>query len=142
MSKFRDTLMVYTVVRMGHVGKKNVDSCVKELINAVFNNFLRHLQENPKFWLINGSVAVVLLGILKSGTEEKLRDAITSVANYLVDPDNTILKKDKEMSVYEHAGLHIVLEKIIGYDQTLEKNNKKSNVQLAIQTLKSLLEQI
>jgi hypothetical protein len=57
-------------------------------------------------------------------TEEKLRDAITSVANYLVDPDNTILKKDKEMSVYEHAGLHIVLEKIIGYDQTLEKNNK------------------
>lgn len=68
-----------------------------------------------------------MLNILFTG--EKLKEAMTSVANYLVDPDNTILEKEKQVSVYEHAGLHMVLRKIIGHDQTLEKNSEsKTNL--------------
>jgi sRNA-binding regulator protein Hfq len=63
-----------------------------------------------------------MLNILFTG--EKLKGAMTSVANYLVDPDNTVLEKDEKIAVYEHAGLHMVFRKIIGHDQILEKNNE------------------
>jgi len=40
---------------------------VKELSSAVSDCFLQHVEENPHFWLSNGSIAMVLLGVLKSG---------------------------------------------------------------------------
>lgn len=40
---------------------------VKELLSAVSDRFLQHIKENPGFWLSNGSIAMVLLGILKTG---------------------------------------------------------------------------
>lgn len=68
---------------------------------------------------------------------EKLKDAMTSVASYLVNPDSTVLEKEKEVPVYEHAGLHMVLRKIIGYDQTLDKNSEsKSNFDIVLNCLK------
>lgn len=48
--------------------KKDDDVRVKELLSAVSDRFLQHIQENPNFWLSNGSMAMVLLGILKSGS--------------------------------------------------------------------------
>lgn len=40
---------------------------VKELLSAVSDRFLQHIEENPGFWLSNGSIAMVLLGIFKTG---------------------------------------------------------------------------
>lgn len=45
---------------------------VKELLSAVSDRFLQHIQDNPNFWLSSGSIAMVLLGILKSGSGNKL----------------------------------------------------------------------
>jgi len=49
---------------------------------------------------------------------------MTSIANYLIDPDNKVEDKDVKVPVYEHSGLHMVLRKIIGHDKSLEKNNE------------------
>lgn len=49
---------------------------------------------------------------------------MTSVAKFLVDADNIIEEKEKKTAVYEHAGLHMVLRKIIGHDQILEKSSE------------------
>jgi len=48
--------------------KKDDELRVKELLNSVSNHFLQHIIENLCFWLFNGSNAMVLLGILKSGS--------------------------------------------------------------------------
>ncbi|CAI6354000.1 unnamed protein product [Macrosiphum euphorbiae] len=104
--------------------KKDDDVRVKELLNAVSDRFLQHVQDNPNFWLSNGSIAMVLLGILKSGSGDKLKEAMTSVANYLIDPNNKVEDKDVKVPVYEHSGLHMVLRKIIGHDKILVKNNE------------------
>lgn len=48
--------------------KKDDNLRVKELLSTVSDRFLQHVQENPHFWLSNGSIAMVLLGILKSGS--------------------------------------------------------------------------
>lgn len=52
---------------------------------------------------------------------------MTSVANYITDSNNTIEEKEKKVPVYEHAGLHMVLRKIIGNDLTLAKNNESKS---------------
>lgn len=52
---------------------------------------------------------------------------MTSVAEYLVEPNNTIQDNKKQIPLYEHAGLHMVLRKIIGHDNILEKNNESKN---------------
>jgi len=39
---------------------------IKELLDAISDGFLQHIQDYPKFWLSNGTMAMVLLGILKS----------------------------------------------------------------------------
>lgn len=57
---------------------------------------------------------------------ENLKNAMTSVAEYLVEPSNKIVEKENKIFVYEHAGLHMVLRKIIGHDQILEKNNESN----------------
>lgn len=48
--------------------KKDDNLRVKELLNTVSGRLLEHVKENPHFWLNNGSIAMVLLGILKSGS--------------------------------------------------------------------------
>lgn len=50
---------------------------------------------------------------------------MTSIAHYLANPDNKIEDKEKQIPVYEHAGLHIVLKKIIAHDQILLKNKSE-----------------
>lgn len=55
---------------------------------------------------------------------EQLKEAMTSVANYIIDSNNTVEEKEKKVPVYEHAGLHMVLRKIIGNDLILVKNNE------------------
>jgi len=104
--------------------KKDDDLRTKELASTVSDHFLKHIKEAPEFWLHNGSVAMVLLGILKSGSGEKLKEAMTSVASYLVDTSNKISDNDNIIPMYEHAGLHMVLRKIIGSDKILIKNSE------------------
>jgi len=48
---------------------------------------------------------------------------MTSVANYLVNPDNMLEEYQKKIPVYEHSGIHVVLKKIIGNDRILMENN-------------------
>lgn len=49
---------------------------------------------------------------------------MTSVSKYLIEPENKIEEKGKMVPVYEHAGLHMVLRKIISNDQILVKNGE------------------
>lgn len=70
-----------------------------------------------KFDYFLHSIFVCLLG-------DKLKEAMTSVANYLIDPNNKVEDKDAKVPVYEHSGLHMVLRKIIGHDKILVKNNE------------------
>ncbi|CAH1732024.1 unnamed protein product [Aphis gossypii] len=46
--------------------KKDDNVRVKELLDAISDGFLQHILNNPKFWLSSGTMAMVLLGILKS----------------------------------------------------------------------------
>jgi len=55
---------------------------------------------------------------------DKLKEAMTSVAHYLIDSNNKVEDKDVKVPVYEHSGLHMVLRKIIGHDKILVKNNE------------------
>lgn len=52
---------------------------------------------------------------------------MTKISEYLVKPNNVIEEKEKQVPVFEHAGLHMVLRKIIGHDQILIKNNESKN---------------
>jgi len=54
---------------------------VKELLNAVSDRFLQHIQDNPNFWLSSGSIAMVLLGILKSGSGNFLVHLLSNQIN-------------------------------------------------------------
>lgn len=49
---------------------------------------------------------------------------MTSIVKYLVEPNNYIEENKKQTPLYEHAGLHMVLRKIIGHDHILEKHNE------------------
>lgn len=62
---------------------------------------------------------------------------MTSIAHYLANPENNIEDKEKQIPVYEHAGLHIVLKKIIAHDQILLKNKSegKSNLYIIIKSI-------
>jgi len=51
---------------------------------------------------------------------------MTSIAEYVANSNNKIGEKDEYINCYEHAGLHIVLKKIIAHDQNLLKNNAGS----------------
>lgn len=53
---------------------------------------------------------------------------MTSIANYLVNPDNMLEENEKKIPVYEHSGIHLVLKKIIGNDQILMENNINGNI--------------
>lgn len=55
---------------------------------------------------------------------DKLKEAMTSIATYLIDSNNKVEDKDVKVPVYEHSGLHMVLRKIIGHDKILVKNNE------------------
>lgn len=48
--------------------KKDDDLRTKELASVVSDRFLQHIKEAPEFWLSNGSIAMVLLGIFKCGS--------------------------------------------------------------------------
>ncbi|XP_050528827.1 protein penguin [Daktulosphaira vitifoliae] len=125
--------------------KKEDEVRVKELLNAVSERLLKHVQETPSFWLNNGSIAMVLLGILKSGNGETLEAAMKTVADYIVDPNNQITDKDKQVPVYEHAGLHMMLRKLIGHDQVLADSEKSSfseilSLALTQETLKTWMQ--
>lgn len=52
---------------------------------------------------------------------------MTSIANYIVEPNNEIEEKEKKVPLYEHASLHMVLKKIIGHDKILLKRNEGKN---------------
>lgn len=49
---------------------------------------------------------------------------MTSLSKYIIEPKNKIEDNGKEVPIYEHAGLHMVLKKIIGNDQLLLKNGE------------------
>jgi len=54
----------------------------------------------------------------------KLKEAMTSVANFLIDPKNKIKDRIGKVPVYEHSGVHMVLRKIIGHDNILVEHNE------------------
>lgn len=62
---------------------------------------------------------------------------MTSIAHYLANPDNNIVENEKQIPVYEYAGLHIVLKKIIAHDQILLKNKSegKSNLYFIMKSI-------
>lgn len=62
---------------------------------------------------------------------------MTSVSKYLIDPKNKIEEKGKDVPVYEHAGLHMVLRKIIGNDQLLVKNNESKFLFVIVEMFKN-----
>lgn len=55
---------------------------------------------------------------------EKLKEAMTSVANFLIDPKSKVKDRSGKVPIYEHSGVHMVLRKIIGYDKILAQNNE------------------
>lgn len=75
------------------------------------------IQNVAFIYVVNRLIIFCLLG-------DKLQEAMTSVANYLIDPNNKVEDKDVKVPVYEHSGLHMVLRKIIAHDKILVKNNE------------------
>jgi len=66
---FKTNKLILSNVKIVNIcSKKDDDLRTKELTSVVSDCFLEHIKEAPEFWLSNGSIAMVLLGIFKSGS--------------------------------------------------------------------------
>ncbi|KZC10744.1 PREDICTED: protein penguin [Dufourea novaeangliae] len=104
--------------------KKPADIKEKELVEGISNTLLETLVQNTATWMSNSSIAMVTLAVLNAGSGEKLKQAFESIAKYITDSQTRIKEGDAEHKVVEHAGLHMMLKKLIQNDEKLQGRNE------------------
>ncbi|XP_076162947.1 pumilio and CPL domain-containing protein penguin [Ptiloglossa arizonensis] len=99
--------------------KKPANLREEELLHSISDSLLEAVTLDTAIWMSNSSIAMVTLAILKVGTGEKLKQAFKSIATFITDSTVRIKEKDLEHRTVEHAGLHMMLKKVIQNDKEL-----------------------
>ncbi|XP_068978904.1 protein penguin isoform X2 [Bombus flavifrons] len=98
----------------------------KELLDLISDSLLESVIINTPIWMSNSSIAMVTLAILKVGTKEKLEKAFEAVTIFITDLKSKIKEGDEEYKPVEHAGLHMMLKKLILNDKELQEKGESS----------------
>ncbi|XP_017890649.1 pumilio homolog 3, partial [Ceratina calcarata] len=106
--------------------KKSADIREKELRESVSEQLLEAITTNTSVWMSNSSIAMVTLAILKIGNGVKLNEAFNAVAKFITDPKLKIKEGDNENKLVEHAGLHMMLKKLIQNDKELQEKGEST----------------
>lgn len=106
--------------------KKSNQVREKELLDSISDSLLQSVITNTPTWMTNGSIAMVTLAILKTGTGEKLEKAFEAIVIFITNSKSKIKQGDKEYKPIEHAGLHMMLKKLIQNDKELQEKNENT----------------
>lgn len=127
------------------ISKKSADVREKELLEAISDVLIEAVTTDTAMWMSNSAIAMVTLAILKAGSGKKLNSAFESITKFLINMDAKIKEGNKEYSVIEHPGLHMMLKRIIQYDRELLQKNESTFgdilvAQLTVEILKKWIE--
>ncbi|CAK9831679.1 Pumilio homolog 3 [Anthophora retusa] len=106
--------------------KKPADIREKELLESIYDSLIQAVTSNITVWMSNSSIAMVTLAILKVGTGKKLKAAFKSVVEFITNLESKIKEGDNEYMPVEHAGLHMMLKKLIQNDKELQEKNEST----------------
>ncbi|XP_033222257.1 pumilio homolog 3 [Belonocnema kinseyi] len=121
--------------------KKSADVREKEVLESVIEKLLESVVSETSTWLSNAPTQMVTLAILKSNYEGDLKPAFEAIADFILNPDSKIVEEEKEHKPIEHAGLHLILKKLIQLSQVfLEKKRTSFGQVLAERLDKEILE--
>ncbi|XP_017794812.1 PREDICTED: pumilio homolog 3 [Habropoda laboriosa] len=109
--------------------KKPANIREKELLDSIYDSLIQTITLNTTIWMSNSSIAMVTLAILKIGTGKKLKKAFKSVVKFITNSESKIKEGNCEYIPVEHAGLHMMLKKLIQNDKELQEKNE-INVQI------------
>ncbi|XP_076686974.1 pumilio and CPL domain-containing protein penguin [Andrena cerasifolii] len=101
------------------VSKKPANIREKELRDTIFDSLLEAVTKNTATWMSTSSIAMVTLAILKAATGEKFKQASESIARFITDSEGKIKDGDVEYDLVDHAGLHMMLKKLIQNDKKM-----------------------
>ncbi|XP_053994995.1 protein penguin [Hylaeus volcanicus] len=138
LSYFNPIIIEY--LRQGdcnETSKKPAEVREKELRDSISDSLLEAVALNTATWMSNSSIAMVTLAILKVGTGEKLEQAFESIATFVTDLKARITENDAECKIVEHAGLHMVLKKVIQNDILLSAKSETTFGEILINHLKT-----
>ncbi|XP_003698411.1 pumilio homolog 3 [Apis florea] len=119
------------------ISKKPANIREKELLYSISDSLLESVITNISIWMSNSSIAMVTLAILKIGIGEKLKRAFEAVAIFISDLKSKIKEGDEEYKPIEHAGLHMMLKKLIQNDKELQKKSECTFGEILINYLKT-----
>ncbi|KAK9309799.1 hypothetical protein QLX08_000621 [Tetragonisca angustula] len=117
--------------------KKSSQVREKELLDSISDSLLQSIITNTPIWMTNGSIAMVTLAILKIGTGEKLEKAFEVIVMFITNSKSKIKEGDKEYKPIEHAGLHMMLKKLIQNDKELQEKNENTFGKILIDHLET-----
>jgi len=106
------------------ISKKPADIRKKELLEAIRDPLLDAIIADTVTWLSSSAIAMVTLAVLKVVSGEKLETAFKSIAKLIIDVNWKIKENDREYSLIEHPGLHVMLKKLIQNDKELLKEDE------------------
>ncbi|XP_017760998.1 PREDICTED: protein penguin [Eufriesea mexicana] len=109
----------------------------KELLDFISNSLIESVITYTPIWMSNSSIAMVTLAILKVNTGEKLRKAFEAIAKFITDLKSIIKESDKEYKPVEHAGLHMMLKKLIQNDKELQEKSESTFGEILINYLET-----
>ena len=98
----------------------------KELLDLISDSLLESVIINTPIWMSNSSIAMITLAILKVGTKEKLEKAFEAITIFITDLKSKIKEGDEEYKPIEHAGLHMMLKKLIQNDKELQEKGEST----------------
>lgn len=104
--------------------KKPADIREKELRDIISDPLLEAVTTNTATWMSTSCIAMVTLAILKVATGEKLKQALDSIAIFITNKKSIIKDGNNKYKPIEHAGLHMVLKKLIQYDKELQSKEE------------------
>lgn len=115
--------------------KKSAAIREKELVDSISSLLLEAIAENTATWMSNSSIAMVTLAILKVGTGVKLKQAFESIAKFIINSEAKIKEGDTESDLVDHAGLHMMLKKLIQNDKKLHMKKETTFGEILINHL-------
>lgn len=104
--------------------KKPANVRETEIVEIVSDSLLEAVTTDTPIWMSNSSIAMVTLAILKVGAKEKLKKAFESISEFITNPESRINEGDNKHKPVEHAGLHMMLKKLIQNDKELQEKNE------------------
>ncbi|GLV34625.1 penguin [Carabus blaptoides fortunei] len=104
--------------------KKESDVRRKEILNHVHDPLLKKLSEDPDKWMASSSIALLTLAILKAGNSKELENTFKGIAQRIVDLKWTVKDGENDVFGIEHAGIHLMLKKLVQHDKTAKENDR------------------